>query len=90
MHGLEGDEEDLDPYWKWRLDQAEDVQRVRIFNRSDCCGNRLNNAILELHDEQGAIVYNRNLGAAELVKDVFFHTVYRVKEVKIMVSVGLA
>ncbi|KAL7547050.1 hypothetical protein ACHAWF_010369 [Thalassiosira exigua] len=76
-----GDDEDLDPWWKLTFDQAQEIEHVRIYNRNDCCGSRLSNAILELQDEAGEIVYSHNLGAAEDVKDVYLGSVYRVREV---------
>ncbi|KAL7545370.1 hypothetical protein ACHAWF_009704 [Thalassiosira exigua] len=78
-----GDDEDLDPWWKVTYNQSQEVEHVRILNRNDCCGSRLSNAILELHDEGGVVVYSRSLGSAEPVKDVFLGSAYRVKEIVI-------
>ena len=34
---------ELDPWWRVDLLQEVNVYSVRIFNRGDCCGNRLSN-----------------------------------------------
>lgn len=81
-----GDEEDLDPWWELSLDEAKEVQHVRIFNRNDCCGSRLSNAILELYNDEGERTYRHNLGAAEDIKEVRLGESYNVKRVKIQVS----
>lgn len=81
-----GDEEDLDPWWSLTLAQAQEVEHIRIFNRNDCCGSRLSNAIVELYNDEGDITYSHNLGAAEDVKEVFLGGTYVVKSVKIQVS----
>jgi len=78
-----GDEEDLDPWWELSLDEAQEVQHVRIFNRNDCCGSRLNNAILELYNDEGERTYRHNLGSAEDIKEVRLGESYRVRRVKI-------
>lgn len=76
----------MSPWWKWVLDRPEEIEHVRIFNRADCCGDRLANAILELISEEGEIVFKRNLGGAEEIKEVFLGNTYIAKEVKISVS----
>ncbi len=81
-----GDEEDLNPWWELSLDEAQEVQHVRIFNRNDCCGSRLNNAILELYNDEGERTYRHNLGSAEDIKEVSLGESYRVRRVKIQVS----
>lgn len=81
-----GDEEDLDPWWELSLVEAQQVQHVRIFNRYDCCGNRLDNAILELYNDEGELTYRHNLGAAEDIKEVRLGENYLVSRVKIQVS----
>jgi hypothetical protein len=36
------------PWWQVELEGTYPVQRIRIFNRTDCCGGRLNEATLYL------------------------------------------
>ncbi len=81
-----GDDEDLDPWWELSLEAEVQVQHVRIFNRNDCCGSRLSNAILELYNDEGERTYRHNLGAAEDIKEVRLGESYNVKRVRIQVS----
>jgi len=76
-------EEEIDPWWKWTLDQSEEVQGVVIYNRGDCCGNRLDNARVQLYDSNGGILLSQNIGSGINVKDLLFDEVYTVKEIKI-------
>ena len=79
-----GDEEDLDPWWALQLDEETEVEHVRILNRSDpCCGHRLTNAIIEVFNSDGEVVYTRNLGTADDVEDVYLGSVFLVKKVQI-------
>ncbi|KAL7541977.1 LOW QUALITY PROTEIN: hypothetical protein ACHAXR_011398 [Thalassiosira sp. AJA248-18] len=78
-----GDDEDLDPWWELLLDDETLVEHVRVLNRNDCCGQRLSNAILELYDVGGDVVYTHNLGADESIKDIYLGTVYAVKMLRI-------
>ena len=86
MTHTSGDDDDLDPWWDLTLLEAQEIQHVRIFNRNDCCGDRLNNAILELYNDEGESIYRHNLGTAENIKEVRFGESYLVKRVKIQVS----
>lgn len=83
------DGDDYNPWWELSLVKAQIVQHVRIFNRNDCCGSRLSNAILELYNDEGERVYRQNLGAAEDIKEVRLGESYNVKRVKIQVSISL-
>ena len=55
-HTIGGDE-DESPWWKLTLDEPKDIEHIRIYNRGDCCGDRLNNAIVELSDASGTILF---------------------------------
>merc|ERR1712226_1535919 len=71
----EGDD-DFDPWWKLVLDSEEVVGHIRVYNRGDCCGDRLNNAFIELFDDSGTLVFSINMGTAETVKEVFLGSAY--------------
>ena len=73
----------MDPWWQLELTDETLVEHIRIFNRNDCCGSRLNNAILELYDASGETVFTRNLGEAEDVKEVFLGGAYTVQMIRI-------
>jgi len=76
-------EEENDPWWKWTLDQPEEVQLIKIYNRNDCCSNRLNNARVELYDADGKLIFTQNIGSQINIKDIFLHDALIVKEIKI-------
>eukprot|EP00547_Thalassionema_nitzschioides_P008755 CAMPEP_0194227362 /NCGR_PEP_ID=MMETSP0156-20130528/42821_1 /TAXON_ID=33649 /ORGANISM="Thalassionema nitzschioides, Strain L26-B" /LENGTH=994 /DNA_ID=CAMNT_0038959841 /DNA_START=157 /DNA_END=3137 /DNA_ORIENTATION=- len=78
----EGDD-DFDPWWRLVLDSEEVLGHIRVYNRGDCCGDRLNNAFIELFDDSGTLVFSINMGTAETVKEVFLASSYNVKEVLI-------
>ncbi|EJK65567.1 hypothetical protein THAOC_13554, partial [Thalassiosira oceanica] len=82
-HTSQGDDDDLDPWWQLELTDETSVEHVRIFNRNDCCGSRLNNAILELYDASGEVVFTRNLGQAENIKEVFLGGAYTIQMIRI-------
>ena len=74
---------DFDPWWRQTLDREEAVEHIRVHNRGDCCGSRLNNAFIELFDGNGALVLSCNMGTAETVNEVYLKGIYNVKEVLI-------
>jgi len=75
---------ELNPWWKVVLDREEIVQRIRVYNRGDsCCRSRLDNAIIDLFDGNGTLVFTRNIGTAENFKAINLERGYSVKEVKI-------
>ncbi|MCA9547400.1 MAG: lamin tail domain-containing protein, partial [Myxococcales bacterium] len=53
--------EDLSPEWAVTLDGAPHVARVVLHNRSGCCGSRLRDVTVTLHDGQGAEVWRSPL-----------------------------
>jgi len=65
-----------DPWWK--VDLGKDVAtitNVAVYNRGDCCQNRLHNTELEILDADGTVVESQ---AFEGVKDVYHFTFGRV------------
>ena len=65
-----------DPWWTLTFDQVENLEHVRIYNRGDCCGHRLNNAISELFNAEGDLLFCHNTGPANKVEDVYLGRVY--------------
>merc|ERR1711907_352434 len=37
-------------WWRVDLRQSYSIQRVQVFNRADCCGNRLNGFVVRVGD----------------------------------------
>eukprot|EP00548_Thalassiothrix_antarctica_P009548 CAMPEP_0194158756 /NCGR_PEP_ID=MMETSP0152-20130528/77447_1 /TAXON_ID=1049557 /ORGANISM="Thalassiothrix antarctica, Strain L6-D1" /LENGTH=1354 /DNA_ID=CAMNT_0038868245 /DNA_START=102 /DNA_END=4166 /DNA_ORIENTATION=+ len=69
-------EKEQDPWWKWTLDQPEEVGSVTIYNRGDCCGQRLNSARVELYNIDGTLLVSKRVGSSINIKDIYFDEVY--------------
>ena len=52
------------PWWTLDLGKSADVGRIKIWNRSDCCGERLEGAIVELLDADRNIVWSDSIEEA--------------------------
>ena len=46
-----------DPWWQVDLGAVKDIGLVKVYNRSDCCGDRLREAIVEIMDAEKKVVY---------------------------------
>jgi len=69
------------------FDQVEKLEHIRIYNRGDCCEHRLNNAIIELFNAEGDLLFSHNIGPATKVEDVYLGRVYnQVKQLKIRLN----
>mmetsp|Transcript_44712 Transcript_44712/g.50484 ORF Transcript_44712/g.50484 Transcript_44712/m.50484 type:complete len:390 (+) Transcript_44712:1-1170(+) len=77
---------ELNPWWKVVLDREEIVGRIRVYNRSDCCEERLDNAIIEFFDGNGFIVKTIFMGKAQPVYEKFLEISFTIKEVKIRLT----
>ena len=76
-----------DPWWTLTFDQVEKLEHIRIYNRGDCCEHRLNNAIIELFNAEGDLLFSHNIGPATKVEDVYLGRVYnQVKQLKIRLN----
>ena len=73
-NGLDGDWENYthtdrntpNNYWQMNLDATYEISRIRIRNRTDCCGERLNNAyVMVLDDALSCVWSNRIEGATD-------------------------
>jgi len=60
-----------DPWWQLELTDVKDIGRIKIYNRSDCCGDRLKDAIVEILDESQKVVWEKTVADA---KDGSVHT----------------
>ena len=60
-----------DPWWQIELADVEEIGRIKIYNRSDCCGDRLQDAIVEILDESQKVVWEKKVTDA---KDGSVHT----------------
>jgi len=58
------------PWWTVDLSNTFHVENIRLFNRTDCCGGRLNNANLSVLDESMATVATVNVGTVGSDKNI--------------------
>lgn len=52
------------PWWKVDLGTDNFVMSVDIFNRTDCCGDRLGGSVVDLLDKNGVVLATKNLSTA--------------------------
>ena len=71
------------------LEGAYKVSSVIIWNREDCCGERLNNAIVNLLDAYGNVITSKSLGtmSGKLSTELTFDNII-CSQVKVSGSVG--
>jgi len=62
------------PWWEVDLQQDRSIARVTLFNRTDCCGERLNNAIVIIYDANRNEVARSSIGVARAINPVDFNT----------------
>ena len=54
------------PWWELDLGKSQSVEQVTVWNRTDCCGDRLNNFTLQLLDRRREVLFERkNLRAPQ-------------------------
>ncbi|QTD37841.1 discoidin domain-containing protein [Polaribacter batillariae] len=58
------------PWWLLDMEVDTTISTVVIHNRTDCCGNRLDNFILEVLDTNNNVVYTHNNGSAAAVNTI--------------------
>jgi hypothetical protein len=58
--------EENNPWWLLDLGDTQDIGKLVIHNRADCCGDRLQGAIVEIFDRSLAVVWS---GKIEEAKD---------------------
>ena len=52
-------ETETDPWWMVDLRETKDISKIRVFNRLDCCGDRLADAIVEVISDDNKVVLAR-------------------------------
>ena len=57
--------EETNPWWLLDLGDTKDVGKIVIHNRSDCCGDRLKDAIVEAFDISLAVVWTGKVTEAK-------------------------
>lgn len=57
--------EETNPWWLLDLGATKDVGKIVIHNRSDCCGDRLKDAVVEAFDVSLAIVWTGKVAEAK-------------------------
>ncbi|MCA9211680.1 MAG: discoidin domain-containing protein [Planctomycetales bacterium] len=57
--------ESTNPWWLVDLGEAKDIGKIVIHNRSDCCGDRLKDAIVEVFDASLTIVSTEKIADAK-------------------------
>ncbi|MEK6247091.1 MAG: discoidin domain-containing protein [Planctomycetales bacterium] len=58
------------PWWLVDLGAESDIGRIKIWNRSDCCGNRLTDAVIEILSPEKNVIWS---GRVEDAKDGSIH-----------------
>ena len=53
-----------DPWWQVAFESPQSISRIRIWNRYDCCGDRLEGAIVEVLDANEKAVWTAQIGGA--------------------------
>lgn len=60
------------PWWEVDLQQSSFINRVSLFNRTDCCRERLNSASIVIYDANRREVARRSIGAAQTAMPINF------------------
>jgi hypothetical protein len=53
------------PWWLIDLGEVKDIGKIVVANRSDCCGDRLAGAVIEVFDRSLAIVWTEKIAEAK-------------------------
>jgi autotransporter-associated beta strand protein len=48
---------EIQPWWQVDLGREHEIHQVQLFNRTDCCGDRLRDVQVTISDAQGQIVF---------------------------------
>jgi SdrD B-like domain/GEVED domain/F5/8 type C domain/Secretion system C-terminal sorting domain len=54
-------------WWKVDLPNAATLSQIVLWNRTDCCGDRLNGALVEILDAGGTVVWSGNISSTASV-----------------------
>ncbi|WP_164503637.1 discoidin domain-containing protein [Pleionea sediminis] len=52
--------EESSPWWKVDLGRSAIINKISLWNRTDCCGERLSNFNVELLDKNGSVIKSTN------------------------------
>jgi hypothetical protein len=58
-------EAEENPWWKVDLGSERAIGRLVVYNRGDCCGDRLSGAIVEVLDAAGAVAWTSRIGTVD-------------------------
>ena len=61
-----------DPWWEVELTDSYDVTQIVIWNRKDCCSEKLSGAVLSLLDANGDVMIEYNFGDTKNQEDFVF------------------
>ncbi|WP_066218257.1 galactose-binding domain-containing protein [Formosa haliotis] len=50
---------DPEPWWQVDLSANYQIETIKIYNRTDCCSDRLNNFTVEVIDSNGAVAFSQ-------------------------------
>ena len=57
--------EETNPWWQIDLGGTKEIGRIKVWNRADCCGDRLADAIVEVLDESQEVVHTEKVADAK-------------------------
>ncbi len=57
--------EEKDPWWVLDLGGVKDIAKIKVFNRGDCCGDRLKDATIDVIDASLSVVWSETIAEAE-------------------------
>ena len=52
-------------WWMYEFTTAQEVESFEIFNRSDCCGNRLGNLTVRVTNDVGVLIFEEKIGVPQ-------------------------
>lgn len=58
------------PWWQVDLGETKAIDKVVIYNRTDCCSERLDNFVLETLAENGSVTFSHTHGTAEARNEI--------------------
>ncbi|MGB1127429.1 MAG: discoidin domain-containing protein [Opitutales bacterium] len=62
-------EPSANPWWEVDLGRTVDVETIQVFNRSDCCGDRLNGFTLKILNGKRQVVFSKeNVQAGQVIE----------------------
>ncbi|MEO1261153.1 MAG: discoidin domain-containing protein [Bacteroidota bacterium] len=54
----------VNPYWEVDLGTDEIIETIKVWNRTNCCGDRLDGAVVEILDENDVVQFTFTIGTA--------------------------